>query len=158
MAVETWIDDITRLWDQVSDGRGGSVRSYRVYEKDDFPEALSDFPCALTYSTEVENVYSLGGPLVDLWQGVTEFHLFPNVDKRNFPAIMKFFARIRNAASGSMTLGGKVAHFLLRNANSGGASIQGPVVLQYGGEEPHHGLLVFWEVNENCSGDYTPAA
>lgn len=158
MAIETWIDDITRLWDQVSDGHGGSVRSYRVYEKDEFPEALADYPCALTYTTEVESVYSLGGPLIDLWKGVTEFHLFPNVDKRNFPAVMKYFARIRNAAAGSMTLGGSVSHFLLRNTESGGASIQGPVVLQYGNEEPHHGLLVYWECKENVSGDYSPAA
>jgi hypothetical protein len=158
MAVEQWIDAIAKLWDAVSDGRGGNVTSYRAYERDNFPEALADFPCAITYVTEVENIYSTGGPLIDLWRGVTEFHLFPGVDKRDLPQLMRYFARIRNAASGSITLGGLVSHFLLRVSNSGGPSIVGPVVLQYGSEQPHHGLLVYWEVKETVSGDYTPAA
>jgi hypothetical protein len=31
------------------------------------------------------------------------------------------------------------------------------VVLQYGSEDPHLGLLVYWEAKEDVSGDYTVA-
>jgi hypothetical protein len=157
MAVEQWIDEICNLWGEVSNGRGGLVRSYHVFDKDEFPEAISVFPCALTYTVEVDNQYSFGGPLIDYWRGVTEFHLFPNVDKRNYPQIMRYFARIRNIAAGHMKLNSKVEHFLLRNEHDGGASIIGPVVLQYGTENPHHGLIVSWTVKENVSGDFTVA-
>src|SRR3990167_6511083 len=151
MAVENFIDEITSLWDGISDGKGGQVRSYRVYEKNEFPESLSVFPCAITYTIEVRNNYSAGGPNVDLFRGLTEFHLFPNVSKSNLPELMRYMARIRNAAAGEITLNGKVSHFLLRTDVP---SVQGPLRLQYGSEEPHLGLLVNWEVKEAVTGDF----
>jgi hypothetical protein len=155
MALEDWIDDVAALWD-IGDGEGGLVRSYRVYADDQpWPESLQELPCALSYATDCTPEYSTGGPLVDMYRGVTEFHLFPNTAKINLPPLMKFFARIRNAAAGSMTLSGKVAHFLLRKDVPG---IQGPVTLTYGQDAPHLGILANWEVKENVTGDYTPAA
>lgn len=154
MAVENWIDEICKLW-EIDDGRGGTVRSYRVFERQEFPAAITQVPCAITYTTEVTSQYSLGGPLIDMWQGQTEFHLTLDIDKSYYPELMRFFAKIRNAAAGSMTLSSKVDHFLLRVDE--GPSIQGPITLQYGSEEPHLGIIVYWEVKENVSGDYTPA-
>lgn len=155
MAVTDWIDEITRLF-EISDGAGGTVRSYAVFEKAEWPEALSVYPCALSYIVDAEMMYSLGGPCIDRYNGVTEFHLTPNTAKSAYPAIMQYFARIRNAAASSITLGGRVAHFLLRTGT--GPSITGPVHLQYGGEEPHLGLLVYWQVKESVSGDFVAAA
>ena len=153
MAVEAWIDAVAKLW-EVSDGKGGTLRSYRVYEKAEFPESISP-PCVISYTTEAFMDYSLGGPCIEVWNGVSEFHLTTGVGKQNFPFIMLFFARIRNAAAGSMKLGGPVDHFLLRTDVP---SIQGPVRLQYGEEAEHLGLIVNWTVKENTTGDFTPAA
>ena len=154
MAVETWIDEIAKLAGTVSNGRGGKVRSYQVFNKAEFPEALTVFPCAITYTSEVRMEYSLGGPCVDLWYGMTEFHLTPGTAKSDYPYIMRFFARIKAAFAGKMTLGGKVAYFQLRTDEAG---LQGPVVLQYGGEEPHLGIVARWLVKEDTSGDFTVA-
>ncbi len=149
MSVESWIDNICKLW-EIDNGRGGTVRSYRVYEKNEFPESITEYPCALTYTLGVQSAYSLAGPNLDMWHGVTEFHLFPGVDKRNFPAIMLFFARIRNAAASDIQLGGTVNYFLLDGERD--PNIQGPVTLQYGSEEPHLGIIVYWVVKEAVTG------
>jgi len=152
MAVEQWIDEIADLAGTVSDGKK-KVRSYRVFKKAEFPESLSVFPCALTYTSEARMKYSLGGPQTDLWYGVTEFHLTSNVAKSNYPYIMRFFARIKAAFASKMNLNGKVAYFMLRTDEAG---LQGPVVLQYGSEEPHLGIIARWVVKEDTSGDFTP--
>lgn len=151
MAVELWIDEICDLAGTVSNGRGGRVRSYYVFKKAAFPDSISVFPCALTYTTELRASYSLGGPSTDIWYGITEFHLFPNEAKSNYPAIMRYFARIQAAFAGSMTLSGKVAYFQLRTDEAG---LQGPVTLAYGSEEPHLGIIARWMVKEDTSGDF----
>jgi len=132
------------------------VYSYRVFEKPEFPETLTQYPCAITYTLGVKSDYSVGGPCVDHWEGVTEFHLTPNVVKSHFPYIMLFFRRIRDAAAGSLTLGGRVAHFLLDPDRQ--PNIQGPVALVYGSEDPHHALVVYWVVKESVSGDFVVSA
>lgn len=157
MSVVDWIDKLAALW-EVDDGQGGTVKSFRVYEKSEFPEALPPSTiCALTFTTGVSNEYSVGGPLIDHWTGITEFHFPWGVDKSHFPAIMLFFARLRNAAAGDIQLGGTVHNFVLRRTATGGPSIEGPVVLQWGSEEPHHALVVHWTVKEDVTGDYSPA-
>ena len=153
MAVENWIDAVAKAF-EIDDGRGGTVRSYRVFEKAEFPEALSDYPCAITYPVSVSSQYSLGGPCIDLWRGKTEFHITENVNKGNLPMLLRYIARIRYAAAANMKLGGLVEHFVL---STEGPSILGPVVLRYGGEEPHQGFIVHWVVKENVSGDFTVA-
>lgn len=147
MAVENWIDEIARLF-EISDGKGGTIRSYRVYEKSDFPEAINTYPCALTFTTEIE-CHDGSGAQYDLWQGITEFHLYDGVDKSKYPYIMLFFDRICKAAVGNVTLTGKVSYFKLRSDN--GPSIVGPATLQYGSENPHLGLVVYWIVKENVT-------
>lgn len=154
MSMENWLDKIAKLM-AVDDGRKGTVRSYAAFEKDEFPEAITEWPCAISYVVTYRAEYSAGGPLIDLYTGVTEFHLCPNVAKSNIPYILRFFARIRNAAAGSMTLGGAVDSFLLRKDTE---SIQGPVRLTYGSEDPHHGLIVNWFVKDVVNGEFTPAA
>lgn len=145
MAVENWIDAIARRW-EISDGKGGTVRSFRVYEKAEFPEAITIFPCALTYTTDVTPIYGASAIDREMWNGVTEFHLFEGVNKSNFPELMRYFNRIITAAAGDVTLGGLVSYFMIRQ--EGGPGISGPVVLQYGSESPHHGIVVNWVVKE----------
>lgn len=158
MDIEAWIDALCAVW-EVSDGRGGLVRSYRLCDDSTpqnlIPNALGDFPCALTFPTGVRSEYSLGGPAIDLWRGFTEFHLFPHTDKDKVPEVVRYMARIRNAAAGNITLGGKVTHFLLRKDVE---SVQGPLRLQYGSEEPHWGLMANWEVKANVTGAFTVSA
>lgn len=151
MAVETWIDEIVALAGTISDGKV-KVRSYSVFNKAEFPESITVFPCALTYTVDVRPAYSLGGPCVDLWSGITEFHLFPSVAKSNYPAIMRYFARIKAAFASKMALNGKVAYFQLRSDEPG---LQGPVTLQYGSEDPHLGIVARWIVKEDTTGDFT---
>ncbi len=139
MAVENWIDDVARLWEIRTPA--GLVKSYRMFEKTEFPESLSTFPCAITYPVTVKPNYAAGASY-DLWTGKTEFHLSGNLSKAAYPWILPMFARIRNAAALSIGLGGKVSYFVV-------TEITGPVALQYGGEEPHNGLVVSWTVKEN---------
>lgn len=155
MAVENWIDEIAKLAGEVPNGKGGKVKSYRVFAKADFPEGLTVFPCAITYTTQVITSYSQGGPCIDLWKGVTEFHLSEGTAKSEYPAVMRFFAHIRAAFAQHMTLGGKVAYCKLAEDEP---SLQGPVVLQYGAEQPHHGIIARWVVKENVTGTFTIGA
>lgn len=150
MAVETWIDEITALAGTISDGNK-KVLSYSVFRRANFPESLSVFPCALTYTSEVRSEYSLGGPCIDLWHGTTEFHLVDNIAKSNYPYIMRFFARIKAAFASKMTLNGTVAYFQLRIDEAG---LQGPVQLQYGSEAPHLGIVARWVVKENTTSQF----
>lgn len=145
MAVENWIDSIADLWGAVDDGKGKHVKSYSVFKRGEFPSAISEFPCAITYVTRVPTVqYSAGGPAVVIWQGVTEFHLVPNIDKTHIPYVIRFYDRIIRAAASSITLGGLVTHFLLSNEEP----LQ-PGSLVYGNEAPHYGVVVNWVVKEN---------
>ena len=143
MAVENWIDEIAKLF-EISDGRKGTVKSYRAYEKADFPEAITVYPCAITYTTGVKMDYPMDIS-TDIWNGATEFHLVPGVGKHHYPYIMLYFAKIKAAARANKNLSGKVALFILDHEN---ISIQGPAVMTYGSEDLHLGLVVRWVVTE----------
>jgi hypothetical protein len=147
MAVNDWIDDIAALWDL--DFRGRTLKSYRVAGKREFPETIK-IPGVITYTVGVKPLYSQSVSL-NIWTGVSEFHLFPNVHKKNIPSIIPVFELIIKAAAAAAQLGGKVSHFELGNeANAEG--IQGPLGLQYGDVEAVHlGLNVYWQVKENVS-------
>ena len=143
MAVENWIDEIAALW-EISDGKGGTVTSYRAFEKADFPEAITVYPCAITYVSGVR--MDLPQDIeTNIWSGVSEFHLVAGIGKHHYPFVMRYFERIKNAAKGNKNLSGKVALFILDHEN---ISIQGPAVMSYGSEEPHLGLVVRWVVTE----------
>lgn len=145
MGAEKWIDAITKLWATVDDGKGRKVRSYSVFERDEFPDALSEFPCAITYIQRVPVVqYSAGGPAVVVYRGVSEFHLTQSVSKKQMPYVIRFYERIIKAAASKVTLGGLVSHFVLTDADP-----LVPGVLVYGSEEPHFGIVANWIVKEN---------
>jgi hypothetical protein len=144
MSVDTWIDTMCGIW-EIDDGKGGTVKSYRVYDKNEFPETIKHFPSAITYTTGANmEINSAGG--ISLWTGVTEFHLVENVDKSNIPYCMLFFARIRTAMASNFALGGLVSHLMFSESQI--PNIQGPVELTYGAESPHLGIIVHWEVKE----------
>ena len=145
MAVEDWIDEVAKKAGQVADGRGGWVRAYRLFEKEDFPEALIEFPCALTYTEDVVMAAPAGGPNIDIWRGVTEFHLAPGVKKSDFPYLLRFFARIRAVFTSDYNLGSRVEYCRLRVE---GPSIEGPVVFEPNTESANQGLIAHWIVRE----------
>lgn len=148
--VESWIDEVARVWGSIQTQGGQKLTSYRVFEKAEYPEALSEYPCVLTYTREVRPTYSAGGVNVSLWRGTSEFHLTPNTQKQHYPLVMGYFSKILVAAAANLTLNGKVALFHIENQE--GAGIQGPVTLRYGDEPEHLGLVVNWRVKELVSG------
>jgi len=148
MAVENWIDEIAKKAGQVSDGRGGYVRSYMLFGKDEFPETFTVFPCAITYPEDVIMQTPDSGPNVDTWRGITEFHLVPGVKKSDFPYIVGFYARIRAVFAIDRTLNNKVQYCKL---SIEGPSIEGPVVFEPGTEVANQGLIIHWVVRERLS-------
>lgn len=148
MAVENWIDEIAKKAGQVADGKGGYVRSYLLFGKDEFPETLTIFPCALTYPEDVIMQTPDSGPNVDTWRGITEFHLVPGTKKSDFPYIVRFYARIRAVFAANRDLGGRVQYCKLAVE---GPSIEGPVVFQPNTEAATQGLIVHWVVRERSS-------
>jgi len=152
MAIESWIDRIADRWAQVETHEGGTLRAYRILEIDEFPESI-EAPCVLTYPTGMNLTYSVGGPDVEHWTGRSDFYLFPNVSKQNIPALVLYFRRIRNIAISSITLSSTVDYFMIDSQDAGAPSIQGPVSLTYGGDDPMHGLVVNWKVKENISNE-----
>jgi hypothetical protein len=156
MSVENWIDSIVDMWGAMDAHAGHTLRAYLVYRKAEFPAALSDFPCVLTFVDGLQPNYSAGGPLIDAWTGISEFHLWADLSPAHYPELMLYFARIRTAMAQHLSLGGRVSHFLPRADVP--YPIRGPVKLKYGGEEDHLGIVVQWQVKENVSGEFTIAA
>jgi hypothetical protein len=152
--IEDWIDDLTRVW-EVEDGKGGRVTSYRMFERDEFPENIPlDVPTALTFFDSVDLEYSQGGPSIALWRGTVEFNLAPDLDKRRIPGVLRYIKRILVAAAGSITLGGKVYqggrvnYFVLDPSTSIEMG-----VLRYGNAGTEHlGLVAKWIVKESIQG------
>lgn len=151
--LEDWIDDVAKLAGNVASHKGGFVRSYRVFNRAEIPEALSEFPCAVTYIQGVRTQYSVGGPCIDVWDGVTEFHLFPDVKKSNMPELVRYFGKIRGAFAANMSLSGKVDHFVLKVDQTA----LNLAILTYGVEAEHHGIMAYWEAKENVTGQVTVA-
>lgn len=148
MAIENWIDELVDVAGSVRSDKGDFVRAYYVFKRAEIPEALEKFPCALTYGTVVHPKYG-DSISTDLWEGVTEFHLFADTKKTNFPEIQRYFGKIRNAFAAKRTLGGKVAHLAIQEQ---GIELH---VGTYGSEVEHHMLMVYWEVKENVSAEVT---
>lgn len=148
MAIENWIDDLTKVWGNVESGKDSTVKSYSVFGKTNMPEDITVFPCAITTAFELSPV-TAKAKSHDLWRGITEFHLVEDTSKKHYPTILRYFDRIREAAAANLQLGGLVANFLIDEVNAPG--ILGPAVLQWGSEAPHLGLIVNWIVKENRS-------
>jgi len=153
MAIENWIDEIAKQFD-LSDGAGGTVKSYRMHE---WPESLTQFPCALTYVISWQPVsgISVGGPMKALYRGVTEIHV-GNVAKQNLPKCHGYFGRIRNVMAAHLQLGGLVDDFRFAGDRT---AVQGPARLEYGNDDPHLGFVINWEVkvDESHEAGYSPA-
>ena len=114
MAVELWIDEVVKVAGNVASHKSGrKVRAYRIASKPEVPEAVSEFPSALVYPTRLISAqYSMGGPCKEIWEVKGMFYLFPDNKKTNLPDAVRYFTRIRNATLASLTLGGKVDHFV----------------------------------------------
>lgn len=149
MAIEAWIDELVAVAGSVASHKGGYVKAYRVFERAEIPEDLSDFPCAITYGQIVHPDYSDSAPCVDLWEGTSEFHLFPDNKMSNIPEVLRYFGKIRNAFALKRTLGGLVSHLAIR--------AEGIVLVEakYGVGNDHHALMVYWEVKEIVTSEIT---
>lgn len=151
--IETWID----VWAkncEISNGRGGTLRSYRLFEKAEIPEGAPEIPCALSYVTGFKPKYSTAGPTILFWEGYTEFHLTPNLQMIHIPYVQGFYERILAAAAGDMSLGGTVEYFVIPEQDN---AIQ-MVEMTWGEGPPHRGLLARWQVKENVTGRVTISA
>lgn len=145
--IEDWIDDLTKVW-EVEDGRGGTVKAYRLFERDEMPESVPlDQLTALTFFDSVDFEYSTGGPRLAFWRGTVEFNLAPDLDKRRIPFVLRFVGKILRAAAKNMTLGGKVNYMILDPATTIEMG-----VLRYGNAGVEHlGLVVKWVVKETLN-------
>jgi hypothetical protein len=148
MSIESWIDEVARKAAQVENGLGGHVRAYALFEKDEFPEHLTVYPSAITYTDDVVMQCPDGGPNVDTWRGVTEFHLVAGTAKNHYPFILRFFTRIRAVFAVDRDLGGRVQYCKL---SVEGPSIEGPVVFDPGSDNANLGLIAHWTVRERYS-------
>jgi hypothetical protein len=143
--LETWIDELTRVWGTVEDGAGRAVESYPLFERANFPAALNVFPCALTFVDLVKP--SASEAAFNRWSGRTEFHLFNSADPSLLPAVARYYQRIMHAVASHATLGGLVEYFTI----DPDAGVAGSLRLQYGSENPHWGAIVSWVVIEAAS-------
>jgi hypothetical protein len=149
--IEKWIDTLNAVW-ALDTGRNQVVRTPSCISKNDFPEALTDLsiPVALSWPLVLSAKYGAGSssfPTILIVHGETEIHLTPDVKKTNLAFILPFFGRILNAAKTNITLSGLVEYFVLDEENA-----MELVVMQYGSEAPHHGIVIHWTVKQNLSG------
>lgn len=157
--IETWIDELAKVW-EFSDGRFGTVHSYRLIEKAEFPASidpseLDKSPIALTIPASLGPEYSAGGPAIGYWVGVTEFHVAPDLDYARLPALLPWYGMILRAATTHAKLNNTVELFQIENRDD---AIAGPLSLQYGNEAMHWGFLVHWRVKERLEGQITFSA
>jgi hypothetical protein len=141
MSIESWIDTLADAFQFVYTG-ALTVKTYHLYSDPVFPSALAQFPCALSYPTDV--TFSLGdGATYDIWEGTTEIHVTQNADKASLKFVLPFAGLIRAAAASHVTLGGKVAYFLPRDGQ--------PMKIgtgSYGQEAEHWLYKYYWKVKE----------
>jgi hypothetical protein len=148
MAVTDWIDALSDLMGTIDDGRGGKVKSYRVYapltKNTEFPESISAFPCALSYVVKIRRLEYSASAAVVIWSGVSEFHIMSNTAKSGYPELMRYYDRIIKACASDIQLSGLVSYFTI---NQDDGLVAGE--LTYGSNAPHLGIIVNWEVKEN---------
>lgn len=148
--IESWIDDLAAVWAfQVNTMQ--RVRSFKLIGHAEFPASIDpaqDFPLALTIPSGVMPEYSVGGPRFGIWNGITEFHVAPSVDKSLMPSLIKWYGLIWAAAAGNMKLNNKVELFMIPSQED---AISGPLALQYGNEAEHWGFIVRWSVKEHVT-------
>jgi hypothetical protein len=144
MGADSWMDAFSNMLGTIAASKSQPMNTYSMIGKNNIPDALTKFPSALTFIDDVTYEYSLGGPNYAFWQGQTEIHVFPNVSRKNYSILMKYYEAILVAFATHVTLGGKVVTCMLRQT----PSIQGPLSFTYGNDDPHHGFLINWSVKE----------
>lgn len=155
--IETWIDELAKVW-EISDRKFGTVHSYQLIKKAEFPSAinpqdLGTSPVALSIPSGMTAEYSAGGPQIGYWTGVTEFHVSPDLDYGRLPQLLPWYGVILKAAAGHAKLNNTVELFLID-----APGIVGPLGLQYGDETPHWGFNVHWKVKERLESQITFSA
>jgi hypothetical protein len=150
--IESWIDYLAVKVFGSMTFQGQAVKSFRLFEKNEYPETLEVFPCWIHYIEHLgESPIGSAGASWLMWQGVSELHFSPQVSKANYPDMLNFYTKTLTAVLANRTLGGLVSYFML----GPGTKIEGPVALQYGLENEHPGLIVHWVVKEDISGKFT---
>ena len=91
--VEDWISEVCKLAGKVRVGKD-LVTSY-LPEKT--PQALSQWPSAITYIEAVRPKYSAGGPNIFMWEGATEFQSFPDREPSGNAGFQRVFGEIARA-------------------------------------------------------------
>ena len=156
MAITSWIDDLATMWAEMSTPTT-RVETFKLVGKDEFPDVLTLEPgvvMALTFPPKIDIDYSMGGPSLEFFHGVTELHVMSSGNRKYLPSLMKWIEPIKRVAKAHLTLHGKVNWFVLTQED--GHSIE-PAVLNYGTEDApqwHLGLIIRWKVHEDTSGDY----
>ena len=158
--IPAWIDAMQDVWRTISGNGFQTVNAPYLIKHADYPTALDPAklmtePIALSMIAETKFQYSAGGPNIGFYQGVTEFHVAPNVEHGLLPSLMQWPGLIVVAAATHLNLGGLVEHFALQDRDD---QISGPMELQYGDENPHWGFIAYWEVKENVNTAITVAA
>lgn len=151
--IEDWIDILCGVWAGVSDQRFGNVKSFNLISEKDFPAAINAAeldirPIAITIADNFDPQYSVGGPRLGFYSGVTQFHVCSDLSMARMPELHVWPGKILRAAAAAMKLNGKVEYFLIKDTDG----IAGPIALQYGAENPHWGFLVQWQVKEVLNG------
>ena len=143
-----WLDAACKVFGSISNRKGGNIRSYRVFEKNEIPAALElSSPCAVTYVQDVSVEYVAGGIDALNWGGMTELHITPVVDPSLLADVMWYFTGVLNAMKANHTLGGRVQWFRLPESEK---SIR-IIPTTYGQGPAHYALVVTWEVRENVA-------
>jgi hypothetical protein len=152
--IEDWIDDVVTLF-QIADGRGGMVKAYWYYDGLGLPDAINEYPCAIVIPENVLSVPS-AGLKIDYWRGRVEFHLFEDVGWDKLPEIMKYARRIRDAMATGVSLSSKVDEFRI---DPDRPRILIPTQLRWDENQPWHwGAILYWEVKEDVSSEYSYTA
>jgi len=148
--IETWIDALCDVWAMVAVDGFRTMKSPYLIKESKFPAAISpadDFPIAITIPANVDLEYSVGGPKIAHFTGVTQFHLTPDLSMAHIPTLLPYYNRIWVAAAANLKLGGLVEYFIIPKPNS----ITGPIALKWGDEAEHWGFLVNWEVKDKSN-------
>lgn len=155
--IQSWLDNLCEVMG-VTDRHGKQVRSFHVFDRNELPDAITpeSMPCAVSYVTDIQLQYSMGGPTLLFSTGQTEFHLTTDVKPANVAYCMSLFEPIVRACANDMQLGGTVEYFtILQNA---GAALQFMTYTNADGRSDHQGVVVRWSVKQNISGDLTVSA
>lgn len=155
--MQGWLDTLCDVM-RVTDRHGKQVNSFHVFTPNELPDAITPemAPCAVSYVTDVQCQYSMGGPTLLFYTGQTEFHLTTDVKPANVEYCMSLFEPIIRACAGAMKLSNSVEYFTL--VQDGGGALQFSTYRAPDGRDDHQGVVVKWMVKQNISGDLVVSA